>query len=324
MPIVHDSSYVAPFFSGNAHLQTVLPSFFRKEDEFAYEREIFDAPDGDYFFLDWAKSAKKSDDLLIISHGLCGHTQRHYVLSLVKAFVNAGIDCLAWNFRVTGQTPNRLLKITTSNSTDELDWITRHAIAKGGYKRVIHAGYSMGGNISLLYLAREAATLPDEVCGGVAFCATIDIPVCTGLLDSASGKLYSMYFLRKMKKGLQQKQQEYPDKICAETMASVKSFREFDDNFTAPIMGFKDAEDYWNTASASAWLHNLQVPTLLVNPKNDPFLGGDCYPLEIAQKSKKLFLEMPEDGGHCGFITRKGEEWWPAQRALQFYKENIR
>ena len=323
MPFIETSSYQAPFFSGNAHFQTVIPSFFRKEEDLQYEREAFEAPDGDCLYLDWAKCGRPTKDLLIISHGLCGHTKRHYVISLIRSFQAIGFDCLAWNFRITGQCPNRLLKMTTSNSTDELDWITRHAIAKGGYRRVLQAGYSMGGNICLLYLSREAERIPSEVAGGVAFCATIDIPVCTELLDSTAGKLYTKYFLKKLMRGLQEKQKQYPDQVDLRTLSEVKTFRDFDDCFTAPLMGFRDAEDYWHQSSACRWLQHLKVPTLLVNPANDPFLGGQCYPVELACKSHALYLEIPKEGGHCGFITSKGHEWWPACRAKEFFKEVV-
>ncbi len=323
MPFIAHSTYQAPPFSGNAHLQTIIPSFFRKESAVAYQRESFEMPDGDFVYLDWACGSSPSSDLVIISHGLCGSTQRHYVLSLVHAFRAMQVDCLAWNFRLTGPSPGRLLKMTTSDSSEELGWITEHAIVKGGYRRVFHVGYSMGGNICLLYLGREARRLPDEVVGGAAFCATIDLPVCSRIMDSSTGKLYTWHFLRKMSRGMLEKHKQFPGQIDLETLARVRSFREFDEHFTAPMMGFKDADDYWRRASASAWLHKLSVPTLLVNPSNDPFLGGDCYPLECARKSRLLYLETPEEGGHCGFIGAKNQEWWPATRSKEFFEQAV-
>ncbi len=321
MPLIENSSYRAPLFCHNAHLQTVIPSFFRREDPIDYQRECFSTPDGDCLYLDWACCEQPSEDLLIVSHGLCGHTYRHYVLSLVKSFRSLGVDCLAWNYRGTGQCPNRLLKMTTSNSTDELDWVTRHALRRGRYRRVYHAGYSMGANLCLLYLGREAASLPAEVAGGIAFCATIDLPVCNALLDTPPGTFYCKYFLKKLEKMVVAKQQQFPDRIDSEMMRQVKNFADFDNIYTAPIMGFRDAQDYWQTASAWRWLENLTVPALIVQPLNDPFLGGECYPRDLARQSEMVFLETPESGGHCGFMTPKGQEWWPAARAKQFVQE---
>lgn len=318
MPLIEESSYRAPWFCSNAHLQTVIPSFFRKEEFLAYERECFSTPDDDFLYLDWARCGRPTEDLLIISHGLCGHTYRHYVLSLAKSFLSLGVDCLAWNFRGTGHCPNRLLKITTSNSTNELDWVTRHAIQAGGYRRVYLAGYSMGANLCLLYLGREASSLPSAVAAGVAICGTIDIPVCNALLESPIGSFYSKYFLKKLERMLIAKKQQFPERIDIEKLHQIKTFSDFDNTFTAPLMGFRNAMDYWTTASACRWLDQLSVPALLIQPLNDPFLGGDCYPREVARKSDLLFLETPQSGGHCGFMTPKGQEWWPAARAKQF------
>ena len=93
---------------------------------------------------------------------------------------------------------------------------------------------------------------------------------------------------------------------------------QFDDQITAPLLGLKDAKAYYQKASAFFLLDKLTVPSLMVNPKNDPFLGGGSYPVEIAQNSDTLFLETPESGGHCGFITLGHEEWWPTKRAKEF------
>lgn len=323
MPLIEESSYNAPLFCSNAHLQTVIPSFFRQEAPVDYERECFATPDGDCLYLDWARCGHQTEDLLIISHGLCGHTNRHYVLSLVRSFQALGIDCMAWNYRGTGQCPNRLLKMTTSNSTDELDWVTRHALQRGHYRRVYQAGYSMGANLCLLYLGREASSLPAEVVAGIAFCATIDLPVCSALMDTPPGLFYCRYFLKKLEKMLLAKKQQFPDHIDLDKMRQVRNFADFDNAYTAPIMGFRDAMDYWQTASAWCWLDKINVPVLMVQPLNDPFLGGECYPHEIARKSEAVFLETPRSGGHCGFMTPKGQEWWPAARAKQFVQEIV-
>lgn len=324
MPLIEHSTYRAPFLFHNAHLHTVVPSFFRNAEELQYERERFDTPDGDYLYLDWSRCGKPSRELIIVSHGLCGHTHRHYILSLVQAMNQIGLDAVAWNYRGTGQTDNKLLKLTTNNSSDELDWVTRHAIAIGGYQRIYLIGYSMGGNLTMLYLAREASSLPPEVGGGVIFCGTIDLPASNAKLNTPIGKLYTRHFLRKLGRNLQKKKEQYPDQLDLTPLAELETFAQFDDLYTAPLMGFRNAEDYWQTASACRWLHQLKVPVLLVSPKDDPFLDGLCYPIEEARNSSCLFLEMPDTGGHCGFMPPKGEEWWPARRTREFLFDVLR
>ena len=90
-----------------------------------------------------------------------------------------------------------------------------------------------------------------------------------------------------------------------------------DDRYTALIHGFRDAKDYWNQASCKQWLSNITIPALLVNAKNDPFLAEPCYPIEEAKASPNFFIEIPESGGHVGFISfnQRGEYWFESRVA---------
>ena len=321
MPYIEQSSYKSPFWPLSCgHVQTIVPSFFRPCEMVDYRREVFHTPDEDEIYLDWAQAGEQqSDSLVIISHGLCGHTQRHYVLSLVKAFNAEGWDALAWNFRGTGGSPGIQMKITTNNSTNELDWIVRHAIAKG-YKRLFFSGYSMGGNLTALYFGREWQTLPPEVCGGAVFCATTDLVSCSDNFETGIGLKYAGHFLKSLAKLVQRKAEMFPCVVDPTGVEEIKSFMEFDNRYTAPICGFKNAMDYYTTASACRHYKKLRVPLLMVEPKNDPFLSGECYPVEEARQNRFLYLEIPKSGGHCGFITLRGT-WWPARRAVEFMKQ---
>ena len=91
----------------------------------------------------------------------------------------------------------------------------------------------------------------------------------------------------------------------------MRTFKDFDDRYTAPIHGFKNAEDYWRRCSCRPFLEKILIPTLLVNARNDPFLAEACHPVEEARANPNLHLETPETGGHVGFISfdRDGESW---------------
>ncbi|MBQ7176533.1 MAG: alpha/beta fold hydrolase [Victivallales bacterium] len=318
MPIVEKSSYKTPVFFWNAHLQTIYPSYARKLEKVNYEREIFTAPDKMKFYLDWSKTG--SDKLVIVSHGLCGNTNRHYVLSTVKTFNGVGWDVLAWNYRGTGPTPlEDASSMTTSNSTDHLAWVLEHAILSGHYKKVVLMGFSMGGDLNLMYLSREASSVPNEMLGSVSFCATIDVNASSRCFDSFMGNVYFKYFIKKLKKIVIDADKATPGSVKnMDRLEGVSNILEYDDLFMAPLAGFRNAEDYWTTTSAWRWLDRLQVPSLIVNPKNDPFLAGKCYPVEEARQNDALFLEMPDGGGHCGFFNYGDVEWWPMRRAKEF------
>ena len=115
------------------------------------------------------------------------------------------------------------------------------------------------------------------------------------------------------------KDRMFPGKLDLTGLSRVKSFQEFDDRYTAPIHGFRDAADYWERNSSRRFIAGIRLPTLVINARNDPFLGKDCYPDTEAVASDWLVLETPETGGHVGFPTfAEGGEYWSETRAAEF------
>ncbi len=50
------------------------------------------------------------------------------------------------------------------------------------------------------------------------------------------------------------------------------------------------------------FLSAIRRPTLIVNAKDDPFMGPDILP-KLEDLSPYVNLECPETGGHVGFIS---------------------
>ena len=99
----------------------------------------------------------------------------------------------------------------------------------------------------------------------------------------------------------------------------IKTLREFDDAYTAPIHCFKDAADYYNQCSSVNFVENIEIPTLIINAENDPFLSKECYPVDLLRHHPAVRLEIPTHGGHVGF-AQFGQNglYWSEQRTRQF------
>ena len=96
---------------------------------------------------------------------------------------------------------------------------------------------------------------------------------------------------------------------------------EFDKRYTAPLHGFESAEQYWKECSSRQYIPNIKVPTLLLNAKDDSFLGDGCYPYEEARASEYFFMEATEKGGHVGFVDfKKKGVYWSEKRAVEFFQ----
>jgi uncharacterized protein len=314
MPLITESSYRPPLWLPGGHAQTIFPALFRKIVPVTCLRERLELDDGDFLDLEW--SGRNRPKLAILSHGLEGHLHGGYIQGMAAALVKIGYDVLAWNFRGCGDEPNRLLSFYHSGATHDLAAVIDHAEKSHPAKSIDLIGFSLGGNMTLKYLGECGTGLPGKIRRSVAFSVPCDLADSSDKLSSFANRLYMDRFLRSLRKKLQVKNQAHPGKLNLDGLEMIRSFQQFDDRFTAPLHGFKDANDYWTRSSCRQFIPAISIPTLLVNAANDPFLGTKCYPREEAENSESFYFEIPKTGGHVGFPETGG--YWSERRAVEF------
>ena len=320
MPVITNSSYVPPRWLDNGHLQTIFPQLRRIKDVH-YRRERITTGDDDFLDLDWAENG--SNRIAILSHGLEGNTQRNYVLGMIRALHRIGWDALAWNYRSCSGETNRRLRWYHSGETADLHEVILHTIARKIYSEIVLIGFSLGGNVTLKYLGEQGSQIYPLISKALAFSVPCDLKSSAIKLARKTNKQYMIRFMRTLRKKVREKKQLLPDKIDIRNLNRIKTFQQFDDRYTAPVHGFKDAEDYFARCSSRQFLKEIRVPTLLVNAANDPFLDLPSYPNEEAAASSCFFFESPSSGGHMGFVAfNNAGEYWSETRALSFLRHN--
>lgn len=316
MPILK-SDYQSPSLLFNSHLQTIIPAIFRRVKGVNYERERIMTPDDDFLDLDWHK--ENNNQLLILSHGLEGDSYRPYIQGMVSAFAKEGWDCVAWNFRGCSGEVNKQLRFYHSGATDDLELVIHHALTKTEYKKIILMGFSLGGNLTLKYLGEKGGNIPAEVKKAVVFSVPMDLYGSSLKISEPSQYIYSRRFLKNLKAKVKAKSVIMPEKLNITAFDSIKKLKEFDDHYTAPLHGFKDALHYYKTCSSLYYLKDIKLKTLIINAQNDPFLSKECYPFHLLEDHPSIYFEAPTEGGHCGFALFNNKNlYWSEMRALQF------
>lgn len=127
--------------------------------------------------------------------------------------------------------------------------------------------------------------------------------------------MYLKIFMDSLKAKLQAKIRQWPRELGAEARGPVRNLVDFDNVYTAPVHGFADAEDYYRRCSSATMLSELQIPTLMIQAVDDPFLTEACHPRTAAEANPHLYLLNPKQGGHVGFIRfdANGEYWHETQ-----------
>ena len=201
--------------------------------------------------------------------------------------------------------------------TADISEVIDHAISLG-YSQISLVGFSLGANITLKYLGTRGAHVPTEVSHGVAFSGPCDLEAATLALDKPTNRIYKTRFLKALSQKVRRKAEQFPNKLDIARLDQLKVFRDFDEWFSAPICGYRDADEFYYQSSSKNFISGIKVPALLINAKNDPILPASCMPFEEARQNRYFHFEMTLQGGHCGFMHPKDEHSWAERRALDF------
>ncbi|WP_201747943.1 YheT family hydrolase [Chitinophaga vietnamensis] len=298
---------------------TIYPSLFRSIKRANYDRMRILTPDKDFLDLDF--SAVGGKRIVVILHGLEGNSTRKYVVGMVHIFNEAGYDTVSMNFRGCSGEPNKNLCFYHSGETGDLDTVIHYLISLKKYTSIHLVGFSLGGNVTLKYIGERGDRIDPLIRSAVAISVPCDLKSSSAELEKRHNMIYMQRFIRELGHKLQLKQAQFPNDIHLDGYHNIRSFRQFDDRYTAPLHGFKDALDYWERCSSLRFLQQISIPTLLINALDDPFLGKACYPYDIAASHPHFHLETPHSGGHVGFVRFGDDYYWSERRALKFTQD---
>lgn len=315
MPIL-PSQYkpILPFRNG--HFSTIYSSKLRPMPSLVQERERLNLADGDFLDIDWSFSKGKTQKVAIILHGLEGNAQRTYIKGQGHILQKNNWDIAAVNYRGCSGEANLFYQSYNAGKTDDLEAVIHSILEKEKYSEIALIGFSLGGNLLLKYLG-ERRNLPKEIKKASAISTPLSLGGSLKSLEKSQNWIYRKTFLTKMRKKYKIKMQDFPEEMSSSDYKKLTSLFEFDNIYTAPAHGFKDALDYYAKTSSLQFLPNIKIPVYLLNAENDSFLSNECYPRELASKMKNLNLEIPKYGGHVGFHNTN-EVYYSEARVLEF------
>ncbi|MFN5511938.1 MAG: YheT family hydrolase [Burkholderiales bacterium] len=315
--------YRAPAWLAGAHAQTVWPALLCPRPEVAYRRERWDTPDCDFIDLDWAgPELSVAPALVVLFHGLEGSSQSHYARALMAHTAAQGLAGVVVHFRGCGGELNRLARAYHSGDSAEIDWILRRLRAAMPEQAALFAvGVSLGGNVLLKWLGEQGESAA-FVAAAAAFCPPQSLQAGAIALQRGFSRLYARNFLVSLKRKSLQLASRFPGLLDASRVRSARDFFDFDEHVTARLHGFRSAIDYWQRCSCRQFLGGIEVPTLIVNALNDPFLPAQflAQPHEV---SARVSLDYPATGGHVGFARGPlpGRLDWLPQRVFAHFNQ---
>ncbi len=300
--MIQHSDFRPPDWLRSGHGQTLWPALTRRPPAISVHEEQLDLKDGDILRLAWGPAA--DGPLVVILHGIGGCARSPYVLGLVQALHAQGMQGVVMQFRGAGGVPNRLDRFFHAGATEDLDQTISHVLREHPERRLGLVGFSMGGIISLNWLAERGDSTPITAAVGVSVPLVLD--ACARHLDQGFQRLYQWDIVRNLKRLVRKKHAQQPLPIDPHDLRRVRSLWDFDDRFTGPLHGFRNAEDYYQRCAPIRRLDAIRSPTLLLHALDDPFVPPATLPERLPEA---ITLEISHGGGHVGFV--RGLPWRP-------------
>ena len=299
-------NYAAPWWLPGGNLQTIWAALRSRRftgPPPVFYRERWMTPDSDFVDVDCLMPTAASvgaAPLLVVFHGLEGSSSSHYAEAFAAAARARGWACAVPHFRGCSGELNLAPRAYHSGDFAEIDWmLQRFASQHSG--PVVAVGISLGGNALMRWAAEVGAEARKVVAGIAAVCSPLDLTASGWAIGRGFNRqVYTRMFLRTMVPKALKKLDQHPGLFDREALLAARDLYAFDNVFTAPVHGYKDAEDYWASASAKPHLHKVAVPALALNSLNDPFVPAGSLP-QASDTSSYVTLWQPLQGGHVGF-----------------------
>jgi hypothetical protein len=306
--------YRAPRWLPGGHAQTIWSALFSRRylgPQPVFRRERWATPDGDFVDVDW-QGEDAGSTLLVLFHGLEGSSASHYAQAFAAEARRRGWRFAIPHFRGCSGELNLAPRAYHSGDWEEVAWMLARfrSLQRGS---VVAVGVSLGGNALLRFAEEAGEAAAASVRAVAAVSAPLDLAAGGRSIGRGFGRqVYTRMFMRTMRAKALRKLAQHPGLFDAARIRAARGLRDFDDIFTAPLHGFRDAADYYARASAGPQLARIRIPALVLNARNDPFLPAAALPRADAVGSW-VTLWQPAHGGHVGFASGR----WPGHlRAL--------
>ena len=289
----------------------------------AVEPRYFDvAPDARVLARCLWQADRQQHPTLLALHGLEGSTEAHYMLGLADKAYAAGFNVVLLNQRNCGGTESLSNGLYHSGLSNDPAAVMEELADLDGLRAIALVGYSLGGNIALRLAGAHGPRGPADALTSVcAVSPTMDLARCVDALERPSNMLYELNFVRNLRRRMRRKARALPGRFDLQRLTGVRTVRDFDEAFTAPHHGFRDAADYYHRASSLRVIQNIEVPTLILSSQDDPFVPPEQFQDPAVTANPAITVMVTRYGGHCGFLATQSHRfdgYWAEHVAVDF------
>lgn len=296
----------------SGHLQTIVGAMVTGPLlPYAARPHLITLPEGQALVVHEEPVHQLDDDtpLAILVHGLGGDHRSPYLRRIAHRL--AASDMRVWRVDLRGCGAGLSHAFGPSHAGASSDLAAIIAAAQNQYPRapIAVAAFSLGGNL-LLKMLGELAERPDQsivdlsrIVRAVAVAPPADLHGCSSNMERMTRLPYTRYYLKLLDKQVQARAEKWEAWRAIQPSAVVRTIRQFDDWYTAPLAGFANTDEYYTLSSSNRWFNKINVPTRLLIDRHDPIVPFAAFGEHTFSSS--VTIETTRFGGHLGYLARE-------------------
>src|SRR6266851_1495245 len=299
------------------------PGRWRVRDRTSDEERLFEVEPGSQILARCRWQPNRAEHpTLVLWHGMEGSTASGYMLITADKAFRAGFNAIRVNFRNCGNTEHLSPKLYHGGLTNDLRVVIDELIAGDGLSHIAIAGFSLGGNMVLKLAGEYGENPPSEIKAVCAISPSIDMRAGSRLLMKRRNWIYQRDFLSRLRQRIRIKKKLFPSLYDSSGLRRVRTIKQFDDRYVAPVFGFANADDYYAKASSFPYIGRIRIPTLIIHAEDDPFVPFAPLRDPSIAANPYVLLIASERGGHVAFLSNaRGEDrFWAENRLVEFCK----
>ncbi len=315
MTAVHCLDFLPHPFVRGGHAQTLAGIYWpTRTPAYGATPVPIQLGDGDQIVLhdDHPPAWMKSEPVVLLMHGLAGCHGSGYMTRIAAKLCQRGVRTYRMDMRGVGAAAGLARLPPHAGRTEDAAAAILRIAELCPDSPLTMVGFSMGGNVALGSLANASERQIGNLVRGIAIAPPVDLSTCCRQLRRGARRLYDQHLSKLLVT-------HWRRTGGPMNGAAPKSIYQFDEQITAPLSGYRDAEDYYAHASSGPRLQEISLPTRILAARDDPIVSFST--IEQCSRSPYVSLFVTASGGHLGYITNRatvGDRRWLDQQIVDW------
>lgn len=264
--------------------------------------------DGDSLVVhdDCPREWKPGERVALLMHGLGGSYESGYMVRISQRLFDRDVRTFRLDLRGAGAGASCARRSYHAGCSSDVLEVLQFLRALCPGSSICPIGFSLSGNIILKLLGELPDTAAEIVGRAIAVNPPVDLRRCVKELSRLSNRVYDRHFVSILHRSVLQRQQSMPDAAIPNTYGRPRRLYEFDDQYTARVAGFGNAEEYYARCSAAQFLGRIVVPTVILASIDDPLVPVSSF--DGVRLPKTVRLHVADGGGHLGYLAAAGTD----------------